>query len=97
MGIDDFGTGYSNFRMIEALKIDYVKIDGQLIQGIDRSDRQTLIVETIHTFCHKLGIYTIAEMVSNQAEYDVVKRIGIDLTQGWHISRDIESGEIADD
>ena len=97
VGIDDFGTGYSNFRMIEALKIDYVKIDGQLIQGIDRSDRQTLIVETIHTFCHKLGIYTIAEMVSNQAEYDVVKRIGIDLTQGWHISRDIESGEIADD
>ncbi len=96
VGIDDFGIGYSNFRMIEALKVDYIKIDGQLIRGVHESDRQALIVETIHTFCQKLGIYTVAEMVGNQAEYDVVKRIGVDLTQGWYISRDIESDEIAD-
>ena len=96
VGIDDFGTGYSNFGMIEALNVDFVKINGLLIQGIHESDRQALIVETIHTFCQKLGIRTVAEMVSCEEEYLAVKRIGIDLTQGWHISREIDCTEIAD-
>ena len=96
VGIDDFGTGYSNFGMIEALKVDYVKINGLLIQGIHESERQALIVETIHTFCRKLGIKTVAEMVSCEEEYHVVKRIGIDLTQGWYISREMDCSEIAD-
>ncbi len=96
VGIDDFGTGYSNFGMIEALNVDYVKINGLLIQGIHESDRQALIVETIHTFCKKLGIRTVAEMVSCEEEYLVVKRIGIDLTQGWYVSREIDCAEIAD-
>jgi len=96
VGIDDFGTGYSNFGMIEALKVDYVKINGLLIQGIHESDRQALIVETIHTFCQKLGIKTVAEMVSCEEEYLVVKRIGIDLTQGWYVSREIDGDEITD-
>ncbi len=94
VGIDDFGSGYSNFEMIEALKVDYVKINGRLIQGIDTSKRQELIVETIHTFCHKLGIKTVAEMVGNEAEYRIIKSIGIDWTQGWYISREIESDAI---
>jgi EAL domain-containing protein (putative c-di-GMP-specific phosphodiesterase class I)/DNA-binding response OmpR family regulator len=96
VGIDDFGIGYSNFGMIEALRVDYVKINGLLIQGIDTMERQKLIVETIHTFCQKLGIKTVAEMVSNEAEYNVVKSIGIDYTQGWYFSREIDSDEIVD-
>ncbi len=96
VGIDDFGTGYSNFGMIEALNVDYVKINGLLIQGIHESDRQALIVETIHTFCRKLGIKTVAEMVSCEEEYLAVKRIGIDWTQGWYISREIDCTEMVD-
>ena len=96
VGIDDFGTGYSNFGMVEALNMDYVKINGLLIQGIHESERQALIVETIHSFCHKLGIKTVAEMVSCEEEYAVVKRIGVDMTQGWYFSREIDSDEIAD-
>jgi len=96
VGIDDFGIGYSNFGMIEALRVDYVKINGLLIQGIDTMERQKLIVETIHTFCRKLGIKTVAEMVSNEAEYHAVREIGIDYTQGWYLYREIDSSEIAD-
>ncbi len=96
VGIDDFGVGYSNFGMLEALEVDYVKINGQLIEGIDRSQRQRFIVETIHTFCRQLGIETIAEMVSNEAEYRTVRSIGVDYVQGWYFSRDIDASEIAD-
>jgi EAL domain-containing protein (putative c-di-GMP-specific phosphodiesterase class I)/GGDEF domain-containing protein len=96
VGIDDFGIGYSNFGMLEALEVDYVKINGQLIVGMDQSQRQRFIVESIHTFCHQLGIKTVAEMVSTEAEYRVARSIGIDYIQGWYFSRDIDSSEIED-
>jgi len=94
VGIDDFGIGYSNFAMIESLQVDFIKIDGGLIQGIDRCEQQRLIVETIHSFCRKLGIQTIAERVSTPEEYTVVKAMGIDLIQGWYISRELPQEEI---
>lgn len=95
VGIDDFGIGYSNFAMIESLRVDFIKIDGGLIQGIDRCEQQRLIVETIHSFCQKLGIKTIAERVCTPEEYSVIKAMGIDLIQGWYVSRELPQEEIS--
>lgn len=96
VGIDDFGAGYSNFSILEGLHVDFVKIDGLLIQGIHRSHRQELIVEAIYEFCKKLGIKTVAEMVSCEEEYAVIKRIGIDRVQGWYLSEEISRDDIPD-
>jgi len=87
ISIDDFGKGYSNFSILEALHVDYVKIDGSSIRDIDRSQRQEIVVEGIHTFCDKLGIKTVAERVSNAREYESIKKIGIPYAQGWYFSR----------
>jgi len=97
IGIDDFGKGYSNFAILEALHVDYVKIDGSIIKEIDRSQRQALVVEGIHTFCKKLGIYTIAERVSNQAEYTTVQSLGIEYAQGWYFSAAVPAQELPDE
>jgi EAL domain-containing protein (putative c-di-GMP-specific phosphodiesterase class I)/CheY-like chemotaxis protein len=94
IGIDDFGRGYSNFSMLEALHVDYVKIDGSLVREIDRSQRQEIVVEGIHAFCKKLGIYTIAEMVSCESEYRAIREIGIDYAQGWYFSKAIPAEEL---
>lgn len=96
VGIDDFGKGYSNFGMLEALDVDYVKIDGSLIQGIDRSKRQAIVVKGIHTFCQRLGVDTVAEKVSNASEYRVVKAIGIEYAQGWYFSKAVPAEELQD-
>jgi len=94
VGIDDFGTGYANFSMLEALHVDYVKINGSLIKDIHTSPRQRLIAETIHDFCHKLGIKTVAEMVSCAEEFSAVQKIGIDYIQGWYISKALPESAI---
>ncbi len=87
VGVDDFGAGYSNFNMLEALNVDFVKIDGSLIKDIDRLPKQALIVETIYGFCNKLGIKTVAEFVSSENIYLKVKDIGINYMQGWHFGK----------
>jgi diguanylate cyclase (GGDEF)-like protein len=89
IGIDDFGAGYSNFNMIEALNVDFVKIDGSLIVDIDIKPKQALIVETISQFCKKLGVKTVAEFVSTEKIYHLCTDLGIDYMQGWYFGKAI--------
>ncbi|MCK5111779.1 MAG: EAL domain-containing protein [Arcobacteraceae bacterium] len=94
VGVDDFGAGYSNFNMLEALNIDFVKIDGSLIKDIDRLPKQALIVETISEFCTKLGIKTVAEFVSSEEISSKVESIGITYMQGWHFGKAVCQKEL---
>ncbi len=87
VGVDDFGAGYSNFNMLEALNIDFVKIDGSLIKNIDTLPKQALIVEAISNFCKKLGIKTVAEFVSSERIYQKVKELDITYSQGWYFGK----------
>jgi len=87
IAIDDFGTGYSNFENILRLDVDYIKIDGSLIRGLDTDPMHSLIVSSIVDFALKIGAKTIAEFVSDEAIYDVVKELGIDYAQGYYTGK----------
>ena len=87
IAIDDFGTGYSNFENILKLNVDYIKIDGSLIQGIHNNPRHHIVVETIVNFAHKIGAKTIAEFVSSEEIYDTLKELGADYSQGYYIGQ----------
>jgi len=94
IGVDDFGAGYSNFNMLEALNVDFVKIDGSLIRNIDTLPKHALIVETISDFCTKLGIKTVAEFVSSEEIYQKTKSLGIQYMQGWHFGKAISKDNL---
>jgi diguanylate cyclase (GGDEF)-like protein/PAS domain S-box-containing protein len=87
IAIDDFGTGYSNFEHILRLHVDYIKIDGSLIKNIDKNDRHKIIVETIVEFSKKIGAKTIAEFVGDETIFNIVKKIGVDFSQGYYTGK----------
>ncbi|MDP3265656.1 MAG: EAL domain-containing protein [Sulfuricurvum sp.] len=87
ISIDDFGTGYSNFENVLKLNVDYIKIDGSLIQGITANSRHNIIVDSIVDFAHKIGAQTVAEFVSDEAIYEAVKKHGIDHAQGYYTGK----------
>jgi EAL domain-containing protein (putative c-di-GMP-specific phosphodiesterase class I) len=87
IAIDDFGTGYSNFEHILKLDVDYIKVDGSLIQEITDNKRHRIIVETIVDFAQKVGAKTIAEFVSDEAIYNTIKEIGVDYSQGYYTGK----------
>ena len=87
--IDDFGSGYSNFEHILNLEIDYIKIDGSLIKRI--TDKNTkIIVKTINNFAKEMNITTVAEFVSDERIFEVVKELEIDCSQGFYLSKPLE-------
>jgi|GEM_PF-523899 len=93
VALDDFGSGYSNFSHILQLPVDYIKIDASLISNIDRDLSSQIMVETIVELAHKLNIATIAEFVSSEEIFTVIKDLGVDYAQGYHFGKPAEITE----
>ena len=84
IAVDDFGSGYSNFEHLLNLQIDYLKIDGSLIQNIVHDRNAQVLVKHIQSFASDLQMETIAEFVSSEAIYEKVKALGITCSQGYY-------------
>lgn len=91
IAIDDFGSGYSNFSYLAKLDIDFIKIDGSLIQDIDTDADKKLAVESVLYFARNKGIKTIAEFVENESIFNTVVKLGIDYSQGYLFSQPQET------
>ena len=87
VGVDDFGAGYSNFNILTLLDIDFVKIDGSLIEKINTSKDLEIIVNTIANFSKEFKVKTVAEYVSNEDIYNKIKELKIDYCQGYYFDK----------
>lgn len=94
VGVDDFGAGYSNFNLLTLLDIDFVKIDGSLIENINTSKDLEIIVTTIANFSKEFGVKTVAEFVSKEEIYNKIKELKIDYCQGYYFERPINYDSI---
>ncbi|MGM0518040.1 MAG: EAL domain-containing response regulator [Campylobacterota bacterium] len=94
VGVDDFGAGYSNFNLLTLLNIDFVKIDGSLIENINTSKDLEIIVTTIANFSKEFGVKTVAEFVSKEEIYEKIKELGIDYCQGYYFERPINYNSV---
>ena len=83
--IDDFGSGYSNFEHLLQLKIDYIKIDGSLIRNLHTDTNAISVIQAIVYFAQKRELTCIAEFVHNAEVYEIVKELGIERSQGFHL------------
>jgi EAL domain-containing protein (putative c-di-GMP-specific phosphodiesterase class I) len=83
VAIDDFGSGYSGLNLLADFQPDQVKLDMQLIRGIERHGPRQSIVRAIHGICIELGIDVIAEGVETKEEYGWLTSQGLHLFQGY--------------
>lgn len=85
--LDDFGSGFSSFFHLKHLPVDFVKIDGQFVQGMGSNVVDRTIVSSINDIAHSFGKKTIAEFVENADVLHLLRQSGVDYVQGYHISR----------
>jgi EAL domain-containing protein (putative c-di-GMP-specific phosphodiesterase class I) len=83
ISIDDFGSGYSNFTNIIKLNIDYIKLDGSLIEKINIDKNVEHMIIALLSFAKNANIKTIAEHISTPELDDKVRELGIDYIQGY--------------
>ncbi len=85
--LDDFGAGAASLRYIQALSVDFVKIDGRFIQERDTGPRDRAILEAIVTLCRAVSIKTIVEMVETEEQAARAAALGIGFAQGYLFGR----------
>jgi diguanylate cyclase (GGDEF)-like protein/PAS domain S-box-containing protein len=85
--LDDFGAGYASFYYLKHLPISFLKIDGEFVRELPDSKTDRLIVKALVEVCAGLGIKTIAEFVSDQQTMELVRDLGVDYAQGYHLGK----------
>jgi EAL domain-containing protein (putative c-di-GMP-specific phosphodiesterase class I) len=81
--IDDFGAGYAGLNLLAEYQPHIVKIDMELVRGIDASKPKQAIIDGIVAICAALDVKVLAEGIETAAERDVLRAAGIDLMQGY--------------
>lgn len=85
--LDDFGSGMSSFSYLKHLEVDLLKIDGLFIKNMENEAIDHSMVRSINEIGHVMGIKTVAEFVETEMISDMVKELGIDYLQGYHIHK----------
>src|SRR5579863_740973 len=95
IALDDFGIGYSSLTSLEQLPITRVKLDRQLIAGVDTNPRSAAIVRSIVALCYGLGLQVVAEGVERPAQLDFLSRCGPISVQGYLLGRPVDGAATA--
>ena len=91
IALDDFGIGYSSLTSLEQLPISRVKLDRQLVAGVDTNPRSAAIVRSIVALCHGLGLQVVAEGVERTAQLEFLSRCGPISAQGFLLGNAVEA------
>ena len=85
--LDDFGTGFSTATRLAWLECDELKIDRAVVRGLEHSDEQRCVVESLIELAHARGMSACAEGVETQAALRLLSAFGCDRVQGFVVAR----------
>jgi diguanylate cyclase (GGDEF)-like protein/PAS domain S-box-containing protein len=84
--LDDFGSGVSSFMYLKTLPVDFLKIDGHFAERLASDVVDRSMVEAIIKIGRAMQVATIAEKVESAEVLQVLKQLGVDYIQGFHLS-----------
>ncbi len=94
LSLDDFGTGYSSMSYLQRLPVDELKVDRSFVTHLRPGATETALVRAVVDLAHSLGLTVVAEGVETQATLDLLRTLGCDVAQGFHLGRPVSGAEI---
>lgn len=87
IGLDDFGTGYSSLNYLRDLPIHILKIDKTFVDVINDANQDEIVLRTIISLAHNLGLSVVAEGIENEEQKSFLVENGCDCLQGYLLGR----------
>lgn len=84
---DSFGSVKLSFANLSGIRMDFIKIDGVIVQNMFKTPADEAKLKAIVGVCQKLGVRTIAEFVEDERTLEKLRELGIDYAQGFGIDR----------
>jgi EAL domain-containing protein (putative c-di-GMP-specific phosphodiesterase class I) len=94
IALDDVGLGQSNYKMILDVRPDIYKLDRYLVSGAWSDPYRQVILDSLARMVRRLEARAVAEGVETARELVAVEAAGIDLVQGFLLSRPLSRGEL---
>ncbi len=94
LSIDDFGTGYSSLSQLHKIPFTELKIDKSFVMSMTSDVESRAIAKTCIMLGHELNMKVVAEGVESEEILKMLRSLGCDVAQGYHISRPIPAEEL---
>lgn len=85
--LDDFGAGFASFYYLKHLAFDLLKIDGEFIRQLPITPTDRLVVRAVVDIAKAMGTQTCAEFVGDDETVQLLRDLGVDYGQGFHLGR----------
>jgi EAL domain-containing protein (putative c-di-GMP-specific phosphodiesterase class I) len=85
--LDDVGAGHSNLDRIPLFRPDVIKVDRSLISGVRDDFYKQETLKSLVNLSRRIGALVVAEGIETDAEAIVALELGVDLLQGFFLSR----------
>lgn len=82
LGLEHFGRQFSEIGRLHDLGLDYLKVDGSFVRGLDGNAGNQAFLKGLSTIAHSIGLKVIAEGVTNEADLKALGLVGFDGATG---------------
>jgi PAS domain S-box-containing protein len=87
IAVDDAGAGFASGRHIIQLEPDVIKIDRDIVSGIDTDPARRAVTAAMVQMAGALGATLVAEGIETAAELAAVTALGVTAGQGYLLGR----------
>lgn len=87
VALDDVGSGYSSLNLLSGLRPDFVKLDLQLVRGVDGDPYKATVARKLLEMARDLGVESVVEGVETEEELAWAREEGATFVQGYLIAR----------
>jgi PAS domain S-box-containing protein len=87
VAVDDAGAGFASLRHVVELRPRYVKLDLNLVRGVEGDPARQAMIAGMVYFARDTGCLLIAEGVELESERDTLRRLGVPFGQGFLFGR----------
>jgi diguanylate cyclase (GGDEF)-like protein/PAS domain S-box-containing protein len=94
VSIDDFGTGYSSLSYLQKLPVNAVKIDRSFVSHLEPNAPGWNMVNLIVMLARHLRLGVVAEGVETPAQFEALRDLAVDRSQGYLFSRPTPAPEL---
>jgi multidomain signaling protein FimX len=84
--LESFGSGRDPHGLLESVPLDFVKVDGALVQGLARDAQLQQRVRMLVESATKRRVHTIAERVEDANTMAVLWQLGVQYIQGYFVN-----------
>ncbi|MDP9012670.1 MAG: EAL domain-containing protein [Pseudomonadota bacterium] len=84
--IEHFGTGRDPLKLLNDIGMNFIKVDGSLMQGLSTNQLQQQRVKGVVEAAKRKGVETVAERVEDANTMAVLWQLGIEFIQGYFVN-----------